>query len=280
MQSAIDIKLPASFDALLRRNGADKRHPSPGSSRRASASANPQLQQDWDFAAQQAEAERRAVKPADVERLRGENERRERELRAALGRVEALGMRSTRMLDDAYYAILERAEGMRNTLAEMQRLAAEVGRAREGFDSGVQGLEGEVGERLRGFGEFGEQEGLIEGFVGRLAGAKERTEGLNGRLEGARRRVEEYERRYRGGQAKRRKQWRITWGTLGAVVVLVVALLVARNHRHIGYRLNGYGRMVVVVGDVVEEAVSPVTERLKPSPSEDPVLREMFEGVS
>lgn len=91
VQSAIDIKPPVTFDSILRRG--DKR--SPDSSRRGSG--NPQ-NQDWDFAQQQAEAERRRVKPEDVRKLRSENEKREKELLAALKKVEQLGMQSTRQL--------------------------------------------------------------------------------------------------------------------------------------------------------------------------------------
>lgn len=280
VQSAIDIRPPVSFDNLLRRSdrNADKRT-STESSRRGSTNPQTQLQQDWDFAAQQAEAEKRAVKPADVARLRRENERRERELGNALRRVEELGMRNTRQLDDTYYSILEKAESMRNTLAEMQRLADESRQAREGFERDTGELKGSTERTLGGFGEFKAQEETIEGYVARLAEAKEKTEGLNERLEGARVRVEEYERGYREVQAKRRKQWHITWGSLAAFVVLMVALVVAQNHRYIGYQSRGYGKMVVAVGDAVNEAARPVTQKLKPSPNDDPVLRDMFEKV-
>jgi len=288
VQSAIDIKPPATFDYILRRGDRgdkdkDKDKRSPDSSRRGSLRANQQGQghhgQEWDFAQQQAEAERRRIQPEDVRRLRGENERKERELQVALKRVEALGMASTRQLDDTYYSILEKAESMRNTLAEMQRLADESGAARERFQAEAAELRDSAGRTMDGFGEFRAAEESVDGYVNRLAEAKTKTDGLNERLEGARKRVEAYEKRYRDSQAKRRKQWNITWGVVLAGVVLVLALLIAKNHRYVGYQFNGFGKAAVVVGDVVDEIARPVTQKVMPSPSEDPVLRDMFEEV-
>lgn len=275
MQSAIDIKPPVTFDSILRRG--DKR--SPDSSRRGSTNPHSQLHQDWDFAQQQADAEKRRVKPEDVQKLRSENDKSERELQRALKSVEELGMQSTRQLDDTYYSILEKAESMRNTLAEMQRLADESRSSREKFDSEAKELEEETRKIMDGFGEFKTQEDTIDGYVTRLADSKAKTEGLNERLEGARKRVEAYEKRYRETQAKRRKQWNITWGALMGAVVLLLALLIARHHRHVGFQLQGYGKMVVAVGDVVDEVARPITQKLMPSPSEDPMLRDMFEKV-
>lgn len=68
-------------------------------------------------------------------------------------------------------------------------------------------------------------------------------------------------------------------GALLAGVVLVFALLIAKNHRHVGYQLNGLGKAAVVLGDVVDEIARPVAQKVMPSPSENPVLDKMFEGV-
>jgi hypothetical protein len=276
VQSAIEIRPPVTFDSILRRG--DRR--SPDSSRRGSA-IPPHGQgqgQDWDFAQQQAEAEKRRVKPEDVRKLRGENEKREKELLAALKKVEELGMQSTRQLDDTYYSILEKAENMRNTLAEMQRLAEESRSAREKFDLEAEELRRSTEKNMDGFGEFKSQEEAIEGYVSRLAESKTKTEGLNERLEAARKRVEAYEKRYRETTAKTRQRWNITWGSLAAALVLLLALVIARHYRHIGYQSNG-GRGIVAMGDVVDKIAAPVTQKLVATPSEDPVLEEIFAKV-
>jgi len=275
VQSAIDLKPPTSFDAIL---GRGRR--SPDSSRRGST--NPQAaQQEWDFAQQQAEAERRRVKPEDVQKLREENEKREVELRGALKKVEELGMQSTRELDDTYYSILEKAETLRNTVQEMQRLADDSRSTRETFESSAKELEQDVTKTLDGFGEFKQQEETIDALVERLAKSKSKTDTLNDRLEDARKRVETYEREYREKQAKRRKRIHITWSSLLAAVVVIVALLVARNHRHIEFQLSdGLGKTLVEMGDVVHAVVSPITTRLKASPTGDPLLESIFGDVT
>jgi hypothetical protein len=271
VQSAIDIRPPVTFDSLLRRG--ERR--SPDSSRRGSA--NPQ-NPEWEFAQQQAKAERKRVTPEDVLRLRSDNEKRERELLVALKKVEHLGMQSTRQLDDTYYSILEKAESMRNTLAEMQRLADESRSSKEKFDQDARELTKRTEKTMYGFGEFKAQEEAIDGYVSRLAESKMKTEKLNERLEASRKRVEAYEKRYRETRAKARQRWNITWGSLAAALVLLLALVVARHYRHVGYQSNG-GRGVVVVGDAVDMLVGPVTQNLMATPSEDPLLEKIFENV-
>lgn len=272
VQSAIDLKPPTTFENILRR---DRRSPDRGSSREQQQ----QQQQEWDFAQQQAEAEKRHVRPEDVERLREHNEKREVELRVALTKVEELGMHSTRQLDDTYYSILEKAEMLRNTVAEMQRLADESKETREKYDQDAQVLETDIGQTLDGFGDFRQHEENIDGLVKKLSESKTKTERLNDRLEDARKRVETYEKTYRETRAKRRKRWNMVSGTLLAALVVVVALLLARNYNQSDVQLENIGRPLVEIADFVDEAARPITTRFRPSPSEDPVLESMFDRV-
>lgn len=277
VQSAIDLKPPTSFDALLGR-----RQKSPEGSRRGSTNPQAQAQQEWDFAQQQAEAERRRVKPEDVQKIREENEQREVELRGALKKVEELGMQSTRQLDNTYYSILEKAETLRNTVQEMQRLANDTRATRENFESSARELEQDVTSTLDGFGEFKQQEETVDALVERLAESKRQTDTLNGRLEDARKRVEAYHRAYREQQAKRRKQIHITWSSLLAAAVVIVAILITKNRQHLDLPRwsDGIGDTLMKVGGVLNEAASPVTTKLKSSHTQDPVLESIFEGVT
>jgi hypothetical protein len=90
--------------------------------------------------------------------------------------------------------------------------------------------------------------------------------------------VEAYEKRYRETRAKSRQRWNITWGSLAAALVLLVALVIARHYRHIGYQSNS-GRGIVAMGDAVDKIAAPVTQKLTAAPSEDPVLEEIFAKV-
>ena len=90
--------------------------------------------------------------------------------------------------------------------------------------------------------------------------------------------MEAYEKRYRETRAKSRQRWNITWGSLAAALVLLVALVIARHHRHIGYQSNS-GKGIVAMGDVVDKIAAPVTQKQMATPSEDLVLEEIFAKV-
>lgn len=279
VQSAIDLKPPISFEHLLRR---EKK--SPDSSRRGSGSQQQQREINEWRAQQQAHAEeeaRRRVEPEDVEKAKAENAKREEELRQSLKSAEDLGMRSTRQLDDTYYAILEKASILRSTVASLQQLAEESRKMHKHFRDDSETLEEETKQNIDAFGNFDEQEKTITELVDKLKGSKGETDKLNERLEAARNRIEAFEKREHAKQAKRRKQWQATWGTLVGVLVLVLAILILKHHRYAAQRLDGVGKTLVSVGDMAEDAASRLPTMLKPapSPSEDPYLRKLFDEL-
>lgn len=279
VSSAIDLRPPISFDSFLRR---DKK--SPDSSRRGSAGQQQQRELNEWRAKQQAQAEkeaRRSVRPEHVEKAKALNARREEELRQSLKEVEEVGMSSTRQLDDTYYAVLEKASILRSTVASLQQLAEEAKRMHTHFQEDAETLERETRENIEGFGNFDEQEKTINELVGKLKGSKSDTDKLNERLEAARNRIEAYEKRENAKRSKRRKQWNATWGTLVGVLVLLVAVLLLKHHRHVAYQLDGVGTRLAQAGDVVESAASHLPAKLRPtpSPSEDPYLRKLFDEL-
>ncbi|KAK5126977.1 hypothetical protein LTR85_008336 [Meristemomyces frigidus] len=279
VSSAIDFRPPISFDSLLRRD-----RKSPDSSRRGSAGQQQQRDVSEWRAQQQAQAEREArrrVKPEEVGKAKAENAKREEELRHSLKEVEELGMSSTRQLDDTYYAVLEKASILRSTVASLQQLAEESQRMHKQFQEDADALEKETRRNIEGFGNFDEQEKTINELVGKLKGSKSDTDKLNERLEAARNRIEAYEKRENAKRSKRRKQWNATWGTLVGVLVLLIAILLLKHHRHVAYKLDGVGVKLAHAGDVAEDAVRriPTILRPAPSPSEDPYLQRLFDEL-
>lgn len=270
VQSAIDTRPPISFDALLRR---DKRSPSP-SKRHASQE---QRQADTHPPPQQRIA--KPVTAQDVDKARKENENREAELRKNLKDVEDVAMSSTRELDDTYYSILEKASILRSTVQGLQRLAEESQKTHKTFEEDTKKLEKETQDNLNGFHNFGQQEQTIDELVKRLQDSRTKTDHLNERLESARNRVEAFEQRETEKESNRRKRWHFIWGSLAVVVLLVISILVAKNRRAVGHQLNDVGNRLAKVGDAVEDVVSPLHSRLRPSPSEDPVLQKLFDEL-
>jgi chromosome segregation ATPase len=205
--------------------------------------------------------------------------KREEDLRESLKGVEEVGMSSTRQLDDTYYAILEKVSILRSTVASLQQLAEESRRMHASFLEDTSKLEKDTKRNMQSFGNFNQQEKSINHLVSKLESSRGRTNELNDRLESARLRVEAHEERENEKSARRRTQLNITWVALLGIALLVVALVVARNRRKVGKQLNVVGEHLVGLGDVVEDIVAPLSSRLRPSPSEDPYLRKLFDEL-
>lgn len=271
----MELKPPISLDHLLRRE-----RKSPDSSRRGSASQAQRENAD-STQRQQREMEedaRRRVKIKDVAKARKDNERREEELRLSLQHVEELGMSSTRQLDDTYYAILEKASILRSTVMALQNLAEESRRLHCQFEDDTKTLQRETKSTIDGFGQLSEQEKTINEFISKLQSSKIETQKLNERLETARNRIEVYERRECARQSKRRKQWHATWGTLVGVVVLILVVILLKNHRDVARKLGTVGKTFVGIGDRAEKHFSLALQPV-PSPSEDPYLQKLFDEL-
>ncbi|EMC93451.1 hypothetical protein BAUCODRAFT_76289 [Baudoinia panamericana UAMH 10762] len=278
VQSAIELKPPVSFDHFLRRE-----RKSPASSRRGSAT---QLQRDEDErkAQEQAQAERevrRKVTATEVAQAKADNVRREDELRQTLKHVEELGMRSTRQLDDTYYAILEKASLLRSTVAGLQQLAEESKRMQKHFEEETRDLIATTHGSIEAFGDFQDQQRSIDLFVKKLNECKRETVQLDERLEQARQRTEAFDQRRKEKLATRRKQWTATWGAFVGVLVLVIAIVLLRNHRQVAESWDGAGQALSKVEGMAEDMLSYLPSRLRPAPSlgEDPYLRKLFDDL-
>lgn len=283
VQSAIELKPPISFDALLRR---DKK--SPDSSRRGSNShqnlqnqQNPQHPREVnDWTAQQTQqAAQPRVRPEDVEKVKRDNAKREQELRDSLKNVEEVAMSSTRQLDDTYYAILEKDSLLRNTVASLQQLSEDSRRMHAAFREYTKGLEQDTTKNLEGFGNFDQQETTIRELVDRLSSSKDRTHKLNERLEAARTRVAEFEQREKGRQKARRIRYSVTWITLVAFVILIVGIIIAKKRSAVGSRLHSVAKALDEIGHEVVELASPVAALIKPTPTEDAYLKKLFDEL-
>ncbi|KAF7197142.1 hypothetical protein HII31_01567 [Pseudocercospora fuligena] len=277
VQSAIELKPPISFDALLRR---DKK--SPDSSRRGSTShQNPQHSREVsDYTVQQTQqAARPRVRPEDVEKAKKDNAKREQELRDSLKSVEEVAMSSTRQLDDTYYAILEKASLLRTTVASLQQLTEESRRMHATFKEDTEELERETRKNLDGFGNFDQQEKTINELVSRLSNSKDRTTKLNERLEAARTRVAEFEQREKEKQKARRIRYSAIWAVIIGILVFIIAVVIAKKRSAVGSRLYSVAKALDDFGHDVVEIASPVAAMIKPTPTEDSYLKKLFDEL-
>lgn len=222
---------------------------------------------------------KRDLRPEDVDKARKENDRREEQLRESLKSVEEVGMSSTRQLDDTYYAILEKASILRSTVASIQNLADESRKMHSSFKEDTEKIERDTMQNLESYGNFEAQEKRINEFVTQLQGSRSRTDKLNDRLESARLRVEAVEQQENAREAKRRVRLHILWTTIVAVLVLVIAIALARNRRALNRHVGSVTESLVKLGDIAEDVVQPLSSRLRPSPTEDPYLRKLFDEL-
>ena len=60
---------------------------------------------------------------------------------------------------------------------------------------------------------------------------------------------------------------------------MIIAIIIAKNHRRVGRQLDGVGKTLAGIGDTIDDIASPVMTMLKSSPSENPVLDDMFGNI-
>ncbi|QIW97524.1 hypothetical protein AMS68_003042 [Peltaster fructicola] len=198
VHSALELRPPINFDHLLRR---DKKTPAP--SRRSSGVIN---SGDGDISKLQQQTKRlqKQVGAGDVIKSKEDNEKREQELRHALQGVEEQGMQSTRELDNTYYILLEKAEGLRDIVDNMQKLARQSRSLKEDFEEQSREIYDQTEQAMGGYENFDQQERSIKELLSRLDTYRERTASLNDRLEAAKGRAEVCEKRVLDAQAQRK----------------------------------------------------------------------------
>ena len=233
-------------------------------------------QADGAASLREARAQRREIRPADVDKARKENERREEQLRESLQSVEEVGMSSTRQLDDTYYAILEKASILRSTVASIQQLADESRKMHSNFQVETGKIEKGTTNNLESYGNFEQQEKRINELVGHLQGSRQKTTKLNDRLESARLRVEAVEQQENAREAKRRVRMHVAWTSAVAVLLLIVAIILARNRKAVSRQVGSVTEQLAKLGDIAEDVVPA---RLRTSPTEDPYLKKLFDEL-
>ena len=129
----------------------------------------------------------------EVERLvleeQWKNQKRQQELQSTLHSMSEQSMKTTRSLDDLYYALLEKLSGLRGTIGNLQELAGLTKRLHEQFREDAGELTGDLRKQIEAFGGFKAQQVKIEAIDGRMKESREKADRLSERLERARERV-------------------------------------------------------------------------------------------
>lgn len=148
-----------------------------------------------------------------------------RGLQKSLSELTTFSITTTRRLDDAYYAVLEKLSTLQSTVASIKELAGMSRETVSAFATESKGLVGEIGSQLDSFGQFDEQQKHIEGLQARIQTGRQKVQKLSERVDIVRERVEGWERADREWQERTRRRLKTLW-IITSVVALVVVLIV------------------------------------------------------
>jgi DNA repair exonuclease SbcCD ATPase subunit len=277
VQSAIELKPPISLDHLLRR---EKRGHNAGKQGSSSA-AQPSQEESGNIISHEIPLEqakwRIPVGPAELAKVRDTNVQREADLRESLKHVEDTAMSSIRELDTTYYAVLEKAATLRSTVSSLQRLSEESHRLNSDFKRESATLERQAAQSLDSLDGYNAQEQTINDLVAKLENAQSKRERLNKRLEHAQHRMEQFELRSKELSRVRRRQFRAIYMSVISLIILICALVFAKNRHYTG----GHIAKTRPNGTLVESIASRVNgaATLPHASQKDPYLDKLFDRL-
>lgn len=125
-----------------------------------------------------------------------------RDLRAALTSLSDQSLKTSRRLDDTYYAILEKVSVLRQTIGSLQELSGLTKELHENFGSDTKELIEDVQGQFDGFDNFESQEKQVHGLEERIHSGKEKADSLTERLAKAKERVDAWAQAETESEAK------------------------------------------------------------------------------
>lgn len=113
-----------------------------------------------------------------------------RELRSSFQNLSDQSIKTSRLLDDTYYSLLERVAQCRQTIGSLQELANLTQELHHTFESDTKELVEDVQGQFESFGGFKAQQEHVAALEERIIAGKDKADALNARLEEARRRID------------------------------------------------------------------------------------------
>ncbi|KAH9879332.1 hypothetical protein J1614_002771 [Plenodomus biglobosus] len=224
VQSA--IQPPTSFGDLLRQARGSKES-SPSHSRKGSiAPGQDQIRNSKDDGAGGIFIPpKKPLRPEDVEKEGLRVQARERDLRAALQSLSDQSLKTSRRLDDTYYAILEKVSVLRQTIGTLQELSGLTKELQVNFESDTRELVKDVSSQVEAFDDFQSSQQQVSALEERITAGKLRAESLTARLARAKERVDARAKSEAQWQATNTHRLRIFWGILGSIIAIIIALI-------------------------------------------------------
>jgi hypothetical protein len=148
-----------------------------------------------------------------------------RGLKKSLSELSTFSIATTRRLDDAYYAVLEKLSSLQSTVIGIKELASMSKETNETFKADSRSLINEIESQLDSFGQFDEQQRHIERLQNRIQTGRQKVQKLSERVDIVRERVESWERADREWQERTRRRLKVLW-IITSVLALVIVLMV------------------------------------------------------
>ena len=139
--------------------------------------------------------------------------------------LNTLSNNTTRRLDNAYYAVLEKLSVLKSTTMSLKELAMMNKQLSEEFKTESEEVVHDVETQLDGFADFEDQQKRIQGLQDRVAAGRERIKAFGARVDIVRERVDGWEKAEGEWQEKTRKRLRILWMLMAAVAVVLLGLM-------------------------------------------------------
>ncbi|KAL2141220.1 hypothetical protein VTI28DRAFT_2679 [Corynascus sepedonium] len=155
---------------------------------------------------------------------------RESGLQRSLAELESFATSTTKQLDDAYYAFMEKLSALQGTVLALKELSERSRQLNESFGAEADELVTDISAQLDTFGQFKDQQKRIESLQGRIQVGRELINSLSERVDAVSTRIEGWERADREWQEKTRKRLKAIWVVTSVVIFLVLSLFVGTQY--------------------------------------------------
>ncbi|ROT36757.1 hypothetical protein SODALDRAFT_380250 [Sodiomyces alkalinus F11] len=171
----------------------------------------------------------------------------------SLADLSTFSNHTTRRLDEAHYAALEKTSVLQSTITAMKDLAILSRALQNDFEKESGEMVHEVQGQLEALGGFEEQEKRILELQDRIQAGRTKIHGLSERVDVVRRRVEGWEKADLEWRQRTRKRLRNVWIVISVVVAAIVLLLVGARYVPPGMEMPGLGVQDAALGEYVGE---------------------------
>jgi tetrahydromethanopterin S-methyltransferase subunit B len=209
-----------------------------------------------------------------------------RYLRSALTSIGTLATDVTRRLDYTYYNLLEKITALNSTISSFQELSDSASTLLNDFERETAGLDQDIRKQINDLQGFTPQIEKADALEQRMKAGRQRVEELGKRLEAVRHEIDSWEQRETEWQMRTTRRLRI-WGiALGAMVILVLALVFQsqnqnRNQARNAFRHPQLERLTALVDhDTVLPWDSSVKSESDAGPNFPPSLADRRESLA